>query len=44
MENYLYFRTSPTLANDDAIADSGLFPVSSFLGMHPTNDLSLIHI
>ena len=41
MENYLYFRTSPTLANDDAVADSGLFPVSSFLGMHPTSDTAL---
>ena len=41
MENYLYFRTQATLANDDAVADSGLFPVSSFLGMHPTSDTAL---
>ena len=41
MENYLYFRTQATLGNDDAVADSGLFPVSSFLGMHPTSDNNL---
>ena len=41
MENYLYFRTQATLANDDAVADSGLFPASSFLGMHPTSDTAL---
>ena len=41
MENYLYFRAQATLANDDAVADSGLFPVSSFLGMHPTADNKL---
>ena len=41
MENYLYFRTQATLANDDDVAQSGLFPVSSFLGMHPTTDTTL---
>ena len=41
MENYLYFRAQATLANDDAVADSGLFPVSSFLGMNPTADNKL---
>ena len=41
MENYLYFRTQATLVQDDAVADSGLFPVSSFLGMHPTSDTAL---
>ena len=41
MENYLYFRTQATLANDDDVAQSGLFPVSSFLGMHPTSDTAL---
>ena len=41
MENYLYFRTEATLANDDAAADSALFPVSSFLGMQPTSDTAL---
>ena len=41
MENYLYFRTNATLAQDDDVAQSGLFPVSSFLGMHPTSDTAL---
>ena len=41
MENYLYFRTQATLAQDDDVAQSGLFPVSSFLGMHPTSDTAL---
>ena len=41
MENYLYFRTQATLASDDDVAQSGLFPVSSFLGMHPTTDTTL---
>ena len=41
MENYLYFRTQATLAQDDDVAQSGLFPVSSFLGMHPTTDTTL---
>jgi len=41
MENYLYFRTQATIANDDDAAQSGLFPVSSFLGMHPTGDNAL---
>ena len=41
MENYLYFRTQATLADDDAKEDSGLFPVSSFLGMNPTSDTAL---
>ena len=41
MENYLYFRTQATLAQDDDVAQSGLFPVSSFLGMHPASDTTL---
>ena len=41
MENYLYFRTNATLAQDDDVAQSGLFPVSSFLGMHPTSGTAL---
>ena len=41
MENYLYFRTQATLVDDDAKEDSGLFPVSSFLGMNPTSDTAL---
>ena len=41
MENYLYFRTNATLAQDDDVAQSGLFPVSSFLGMHPTSNTAL---
>ena len=41
MENYLYFRNQATLSSDDDVAQSGLFPVSSFLGMHPTSDTAL---
>ena len=41
MENYLYFRNQATLSSDDDVAQSGLFPVSSFLGMHPTTDTTL---
>ena len=41
MENYLYFRNQASLAKDDDVAQSGLFPVSSFLGMHPASDTTL---
>jgi hypothetical protein len=41
MDNYLYFRTQATLANDDDIAQSAMFPVSSFLGCYPVSDTSL---
>jgi hypothetical protein len=41
MENYLYFRTQATLANDDDIAQSAMFPVSSFLGCYPISDTTL---
>jgi len=41
MEKYLYFRTQATLADDDASADSAVFPLSSFVGMHPTSDTAL---
>tara|TARA_R100001369_G_scaffold23952_1_gene43980 strand:+ start:166 stop:627 length:462 start_codon:yes stop_codon:yes gene_type:complete len=38
MENYLYFRTQATIADDDDIAQSAMFPASSFLGCYPTSD------
>ena len=38
METYLYFRTQATLADDDDIAQSAMFPASSFLGCYPTSD------
>lgn len=41
MEKYLYFRTQATLADDDDAAQSVCFPLSSFLGMHPTADDTL---
>jgi len=41
MENYLYFRTQATLADDDDIAQSAMFPVSSFLGCYPLGDTTL---
>ena len=40
-ENYLYFRTEATDANDDATGDSACFPASSFAGMQPTSDTAL---
>jgi len=41
MENYLYFRTEATIANDDDIATSAMFPASSFLGCYPVSDTTL---
>ena len=40
-EVYLYFRTNATLADDDDSAQSTLFPLSNFMGMHPTSDTAL---
>jgi hypothetical protein len=41
MENYLYFRTQATLADDDDRAQSAMFPASSFMGCYPMSDTSL---
>ena len=41
MEKYLYFRTQATLADDDASADSCMFPLSSLQGMVPSADDTL---
>ena len=41
MEKYLYFRTQSTLADDDDIAQSVVFPASSFAGAYPTSDTAL---
>jgi len=41
MEKYLYFRTEADEDADDDIARSALYPVSSFVGVHPTNDTEL---
>ena len=41
MENYLYFRTQATLANDDDIAQSAMFAVSNFRGCYPVGDTTL---
>ena len=41
MEKYLYFRTQATITDDDASVDSACFPLSSFVGMHPTSDTAL---
>ena len=41
MEKYLYFRTQATLADDDDSAQSACWPLSSFVGMHPTSDTAL---
>lgn len=40
-EKYLYFRTEADEDADDDIATSALYPVSSFKGVHPTNDTEL---
>ena len=40
-EVYLYFRTNATLADDDDSGESTLFPLSNFMGMHPTSDTAL---
>ena len=37
-EVYLYFRTQATLADDDASADSCMFPLSKLRGMVPSAD------
>jgi hypothetical protein len=42
MEKYLYFRTQATIGDDDSAADSACWPLSSFLGMHPTADDTLV--
>ena len=42
MEKYLYFRTQATASADDAADDSACWPLSSFLGMHPTADDTLV--
>ena len=41
METHFYFRTQATIANDDDIAQSAMFPVSSFMGCYPTADNTL---
>ena len=40
-EGYLYFRTQATLADDDDSGQSALFPLSNFMGCHPTSDTAL---
>ena len=40
-EVYLYFRTQATLADDDASADSAMFPLSKLRGMVPSADDTL---
>ena len=40
-EVYLYFRTQATLADDDASADSVMFPLSKLRGMVPSADDTL---
>jgi|TARA_B100002052_G_scaffold298889_1_gene334056 hypothetical protein len=41
MEKYLYFRTQATLADDDDVAQSAMYPVSSLKGIHPTSDTAI---
>tara|TARA_R110000823_G_C15613779_1_gene466795 strand:- start:58 stop:459 length:402 start_codon:yes stop_codon:yes gene_type:complete len=41
MEKYLYFRTQATIGDDDDAAQSACWPLSSFVGMHPTADDTL---
>ena len=42
MQNFLYFRSEATLANDDATTDSVCYPVSALLGIEPSSDTALI--
>jgi len=41
MDKYLYFRTQAVIGDDDDAAQSVVFPVASFMGMHPTSDTAL---
>jgi hypothetical protein len=41
MEKYLYFRTQATIGDDQDAGDSACWPLSSFVGMHPTADDTL---
>jgi len=41
IKNYLYFRTQATIADDDDIAQSAMFPTESFMGCYPASDTSL---
>ena len=41
MEKYLYFRTQATLADDDDIAQSAMYPVSGLKGINPTSDTAI---
>jgi len=41
MEKYLYFRTQATIGDDDDAGQSACWPLSSFVGMHPTADDTL---
>ena len=41
MDKYLYFRSQKVITDDDDSAQSAVFPVSSFMGMHPTSDTAL---
>ena len=41
METYLYFRTQATLADDDDIAQSAMFPSSGFTGCYPVSDTTI---
>tara|TARA_R100001086_G_scaffold230795_1_gene151181 strand:- start:487 stop:888 length:402 start_codon:yes stop_codon:yes gene_type:complete len=40
-DKFLYFRAQATDADDDSGSDSACYPVSSLMGMIPTNDTSL---
>jgi len=41
IKNYLYFRTQATLADDDDIGQSAMFPASSFMGCYPISDTTI---
>ena len=41
MEKYLYFRTEADDIDNDDSSSSGVFPVSSLKGMHPTTDTAI---
>ena len=40
-QKYLYFRTDAAIADDDGTGNSACFPLSSLVGMIPTDDNTL---
>tara|TARA_R100000541_G_scaffold31331_1_gene40181 strand:- start:184 stop:651 length:468 start_codon:yes stop_codon:yes gene_type:complete len=41
IRNYLYFRTQATIADDDDIGQSVMFPAENFMGCYPVSDTTI---